>query len=56
MQALTTEQGQLNAIGRDWNCGPYDASTMSLPPGDIDAEPTGLSSRKEASSSKVGLS
>lgn len=34
----------------------HDASTISLPQGEIDAEPTGLSNRKDAFSPNVGLS
>ena len=34
----------------------YEAKTTSLPHGEIDADPTGLSRRKEPSSPKVGLS
>lgn len=34
----------------------HDASTISLPQGEMDAEPTGLSNRKDAFSPNVGLS
>ena len=34
----------------------YEAKTTSLPHGEIDAEPTGLSRSKEPSWPKVGLS
>lgn len=34
----------------------HEAKTTSLPHGEIEAEPTGLSRRKEPSSPKVGLS
>lgn len=38
-------------------CRPWrDASTISLPQGEIDADPTGLSNRKDAFSPNVGLS
>lgn len=57
MQTLTSIQNQpIDDLSHPQDDDPYDASTMSLPQGETEAEPTGLSNRNEAFSSNVGLS